>query len=189
MSDSFDGLDSSSNNSGAIHWGVPPRAGAVTVMLMEWLRNRLVRPKSAMRADLLLSIKMLLFKLIVSLHTETLRERNLRLSSLRARMAGREGISAHEQHLPTVEVGPNQFFPRIPSEILTSFDRLVSGHEVINCMIVPCSIHWETIIKLYEDLAAPTNGNRFGCLSCFHITTSRQKSYPAPVSTWQVSVL
>jgi len=104
-------------------------------------------------------------------------------------MAGREGTSAHEQHLPTVEVGLNHVLLRISGETLTSFDRFVSGHEVINCMIVPYSIHWETIIKLYEDFVAPTNGNRFGCLSCFHITTSRQKSYPAPVSTWQVSVL
>jgi len=56
-----------------------------------------------MRADLLLSIKMLLFASLAC--TKTLRELNLRFSSLRARMASREGISAHEQHLPTVKMG------------------------------------------------------------------------------------
>jgi len=61
--------------------------------------------------------------------------------------------------------------------MLTSLGRFVSGNDVINSMTVPCSIHGETIIKLYEDLAAPINGNRFGCLNCFHSTTSRQKSY------------
>jgi len=61
--------------------------------------------------------------------------------------------------------------------MFTSFGRFVSGRDLINSMIVPCSIHWETIIKLCEDLVAPTNGNRFGCLSCFHSTTSRQKFY------------
>jgi len=61
--------------------------------------------------------------------------------------------------------------------MLTNFGRFVSGNDVINSMTVPCAIHGETIIKSYEDLAAPINGNRFGCLNCFHSTTSRQKFY------------
>ena len=61
MSDAFDGREPSLNNSGAIHRSVPARVGAVTVMLSEWLRSTLVSPKSAMRAEKLLSIKMLLW--------------------------------------------------------------------------------------------------------------------------------
>ena len=64
----------------------------------------------------------------------------------------------------------------------TSFSRLVSGHAVINSIIVPCSIHSETIIQVCGDLTAPTNGNRFGCLNCFHNTTSQQKLCPTLVS-------
>jgi len=89
-----------------------------------------------MRADLLLSIKMLLFA--SSVHTETPGEPDLQFSGPRARMASREGISVHEQYLPTVEMGLNL---RILGQMLTSFSRLVSGHEVINSIIVPCSIH------------------------------------------------
>lgn len=67
--------------------------------------------------------------------------------------------------------------------MLASLSRLVSGHAVINSMIVPCSIHSEIIIKVCEDFVAPINGNRFGCLNCFHRTTSRQKLCFALVST------
>lgn len=62
MSDSCDG-GSPWSNSGAIHGRVPPKAGVVTEMLIEGWRNRLVSPKSAMRAEQLLSIKILLFAL------------------------------------------------------------------------------------------------------------------------------
>ena len=61
MSDAFDGREPSSNNSGAIHKGVPAQIGAVIVMLSEWLRSTVVSPKSAMRAERLLSIKMLFY--------------------------------------------------------------------------------------------------------------------------------
>ena len=61
MSDAFDGREPSLNNSGAIHRSVPARVGAVTVMLSDWLRSTLVSPKSAMRAEKLPSIKMLLY--------------------------------------------------------------------------------------------------------------------------------
>ena len=92
-------------------------------------------------------------------------------------MATRGCISAHGQYPPAAEVGLDRHLSRIPRKMLTSFGRFASGNDVINCMIVPCSIHGETIIKSYEDLAAPINGNRFGCLNCFHSTTSRQKFY------------
>jgi len=72
--------------------------------------------------------------------------------------------------------------------MLTSFSRLVSGHTVIKSMIVPCSIQSETIIKVCGDLVAPTRGKRFGCLNCFHSTTSRQKFYSTLVSTCQISM-
>ena len=67
--------------------------------------------------------------------------------------------------------------------MLTSLSRLVSGHAAIKSTIVPCSIQSETIIIFCGDLVAPTSGNRFGCLNCFHSTTSRQKFYSAPIST------
>ena len=41
-------------------------------------------------------------------------------------------------------------------------------------MIVPFSIHSEIIIRVCKDLVAPSSGNRFGCLNCFHSTTSWQ---------------
>ena len=77
----------------------------------------------------------------------------------------------------------NQFFPPALDGMLTNSSRLISGHVVIKSMIVPCSIHSETIIKACGDCVAPTNGNRFGCLNRFHTTTSRQKSCPALIST------
>ena len=61
MSDDLDGRVPSSNNSGAIHKGVPTQVGAVIVMLSKWLCSTLVSPKSAMRAERSLSIKMLLY--------------------------------------------------------------------------------------------------------------------------------
>ena len=61
MSDAFDGRGLCLQNSGAIHSSVPTQLGAVMVMLIELLRSVLVSPKSAMHAERLLSIKMLLF--------------------------------------------------------------------------------------------------------------------------------
>ena len=103
MSDSFDGLDFPSNNSGAIHRGVPPQTGAVTEMLAKGCCNTLVRPKSAMRAVRLLSIKILLFA--SSAQIEPPKESNLRFSGPRAQMASRGDISIHERRLSAVEVG------------------------------------------------------------------------------------
>ena len=54
-------------------------------------------------------------------------------------------------------------------------------------MIVPCSIHSEIIIRVGE-VFAPNSCKRFGCLNCLHKTTSRQNSYPAPISTCHVFV-
>ena len=73
--------------------------------------------------------------------------------------------------------------------MLTSLSRLVSGHAVIKSVIVPCSIQSETIVNVCKDLVAPTSGNRFGCLNCFHSTTSRQKFYSALVSTRKIPEL
>ena len=67
--------------------------------------------------------------------------------------------------------------------MLTSFSRLVSGCAVTKSMIVPYSIHSETMVKVFKDLFAPVNGNTFGCLNCFHNTTSRQKAWPVVVRT------
>ena len=61
MSDAFDGRGLCLKNSGAIHSSVPAQLGAVIVMLSKSLRSTLVSPKSAMRAEKSLSIKMLLF--------------------------------------------------------------------------------------------------------------------------------
>ena len=61
MSDAFDGREPRSNNSGAIHRIVPTPVGAVIVILSEWLRSTVVSPKSVMRAQKSLSIKMLFF--------------------------------------------------------------------------------------------------------------------------------
>ena len=61
MSDAFDGREPSSNSSGAIHRSVPTPVCAVMVMLSEWLCSTLVSPKSVIRAQELLSIKMLCF--------------------------------------------------------------------------------------------------------------------------------
>ena len=63
----------------------------------------LVRPKSAMRAVRLLSIKILLFA--SSVYIETAKETSLRFSGPRAQTAGRGDTSVHERHLPAVEVG------------------------------------------------------------------------------------
>ena len=106
---------------------------------------------------------------------------NAHFSDLRERMASHEGISVHERRLPAVEVG--KVFIQVFGKTPTSFSRLVSGHTVMKSMIVPCSIHSETIMKARADFTAPTSGNRFGCLNCFHRTTSRQNFYPALVST------
>ena len=73
--------------------------------------------------------------------------------------------------------------------MFTSLSRLVPGYTVIKSMIVPCSIQSETIARVREDLTAPISGNRFGCLNCFHSTTSRQKFYPVLVSIRQASEL
>ena len=61
MSDAFDGRGLCLKNSGAIHSNVPTQLGAVMVMLSESLRSTVVNPKSAIRAERFLSIKMLLF--------------------------------------------------------------------------------------------------------------------------------
>lgn len=53
-------------------------------------------------------------------------------------------------------------------------------------MIVPCSIHSEIITIVDGVCFAPTNCNRFGCLNCFHRTTSRQNFCPALISTCTV---
>ena len=71
-------------------------------------------------------------------------------------------------------------------KILTNLSRLVSGHAMTKSAIVPCSIHSEIITRVGGENFAPTNCNRFGCLSCFHRTTSRQNSYPALISTRSV---
>ena len=65
----------------------------------------------------------------------------------------------------------------------TSLSRLVSGNAVTKSMIVPCSIHSETIIRFGGETFAPNSCNRFGCLNCFHMITSRQNSYSTLIST------
>ena len=67
MSDAFDGRESSLNNSGAIHRSVPTQVCGVIVALSERLRSTVVSPKSAMRAEKPLSIKMLLFVLLAGI--------------------------------------------------------------------------------------------------------------------------
>ena len=73
--------------------------------------------------------------------------------------------------------------------MLASLSRLVSGQAAMKSVIVPCSIQSETIINVCKDLVAPTSVNRFGCLNCFHSTTSRQKFYFALVSTRKIPEL
>ena len=174
MSDAFDERRPSLNNSGAIHSSVPTPAGAVIVMLREWLRNTLVSPKSAMRAEKSLSIKMLLYG-PSALSQDQTAELNLRFSNLREQTASRGDTSVHELCPPAVggRIGSYFRFERT----LTSFNRLVSGHAVTKSMIVPCSIHSEIIIRVCGVLVAPSSGNRFGCLNCFHSTTSWQNFY------------
>ena len=87
-------------------------------------------------------------------------EPNIRLSDLHVQTASRGGISVHERHLLAVEVGSGRYLLLDVGRMLTSFSRLVSGHVVTKFMIVPCSIHSETINNPCEDLVAPTSGNR-----------------------------
>ena len=110
-------------------------------------------------------------------------EPNIRFSDLRARTASHGGTSVHEQRPLAVGAGSTRYPLQALGKMLTSFSRLVSGHAATKSMIVPCSIHSETINSLCEDLVAPTNGRRFGCLNCFHSATSRQKFYSPLVST------
>ena len=116
-------------------------------------------------------------------------EPNIRFSDPHARMASHGGISVHEQHPLAAEVESSRYLLRALERILTSFSRLVSGCAVTKSMIVPCSIHSETINSPCKDLVAPTSSNRFGCLNCFHNTSSQQKSYSVFISTWQVSAM
>jgi hypothetical protein len=88
-------------------------------------------------------------------------------------MASCGDILVHERRLPAAEVWSGLYLVQVSRKMFTSFSRLVWGHAVIKFMIVPFSIHSETIIKVSEDFVAPTNGKRFGCLSCFHRITSR----------------
>jgi len=67
--------------------------------------------------------------------------------------------------------------------MLASLSRLVPGHAATKFAIVPCSIQSETINRARADFFAPINCNRFGCLNCFHRTTSRQNLCPALVRT------
>ena len=99
-------------------------------------------------------------------------ELDLRFSNLREQTASHEDTLVHERRLPAAGgwVGNYSGSERAP----TNFDRLAPGDAVTNSMIVPCSI--ETIIRVYEDSVAPSSGNRFGCLNCFHSTTSWQSS-------------
>ena len=71
-------------------------------------------------------------------------------------------------------------------KMLTSLSRLASGRATVKSAIVPCSIHSETITRAGGEFFVPTNGNRFGCLNCFHRTTSRKNSCPTLVSAHRV---
>ena len=64
------------------------------------------------------------------------------------------------------------------SKSFTSLSRLVPGHAVTKSMIVPCSIHSETINMVDGVFFAPTSCSKFGCWNCFHKTTSQQNLCP-----------
>ena len=179
MSDAFDGRGPSWNNSGAIHRSVPTQVGVVMVMLSEWLRT-LVSPKSAMRAEKLLSIEMLLYRPLAG----TERRKNSTYA-FQICMNGRpvmeilQSTSDVCQLRERGQVGGSFGF----GGTLTSFSRLVSGNAVTKSMIIPCSIHSETIIRVCEVLVAPSSGNRFECPNCFHSTTSWQNLCLTFIST------
>lgn len=68
------------------------------------------------------------------------------------------------------------------AKIPTNFNRFVSGCAKMKSMMVPWSIHSEIIIRVCGDFFVPISSSKFGCLNCFHRTTSRQKFYHALVS-------
>ena len=154
---------------------MPTQPGVVIVMLSEWLRSTLVSPKSAIRAERSLSIKMLLCGPSALSRNRATEELNVRFSNPREWTASHGGTSALERRPPAAggQIGSYFRFERT----LTSFNRLVSGDAVTKSMIVPYSIHSETIVMLCEFLVAPSSGNRFGCSNCFHSTTSWQNFY------------
>ena len=82
--------------------------------------------------------------------------------------------------------GTNGYLLQALDKMLTSFGRLVSGHATTKSMMVPCSIHSEIVTRVSGEIFAPTNCNTFGCLSCFHRTTSRQNAYPTLISTGRI---
>ena len=98
-------------------------------------------------------------------------------SRFHVQSAIRGGDSTHGQYLPA-EKRYQLVLPRASGKILTSFNRFVSGKAFMNSKTVPFSIHSDTTIRVCEVFLAPTNGNRFGCLNCFHRTVSRQNLYP-----------
>ena len=77
-------------------------------------------------------------------------------------------------------------FASSPGGILTSLSLLVAGHTATKSMMVPYSIHSEIITMVDGGFFAPTNRNRFGCLNCFHRTTSQQNFCAALISTCTV---
>ena len=179
MSDAFDGRGPASNNSGAIHRSVPTPVGAVIVMLREWLRRTLVSPKSVMRAQKLLSIKMLFFGRLARI------ERQKNSTYAFQICVNRRPVMEILQ--PTSDICQLRERGQVgrylgASGMLTSFSRFVPGCAKIKSTMVPFSIHSETIIRACGDLAAPSSGNRFGCLNCFHSTTSWQNFCLALVS-------
>ena len=108
---------------------------------------------------------------------------NLRLSNLREQTASHGDTSVRERHLPATRVRSGWSLLQVFGRMLTSFSRFVPGCATMKSTIVPFSIHSETIIKVSEDLVAPSSGNRFGCLNCFHNTTSWQNFCLTLVST------
>ena len=110
-------------------------------------------------------------------------ELNLPLSNPREQTASHGDTSVRERHLPAAGVRSGRQSLQVFGRILTSFSRFIPGCATIKSMIVPLSIHSEIIIRVSEDLFAPSSGSRFGCLNCFHNTTSWQNLCLTLIST------
>ena len=59
----------------------------------------------------------------------------------------------------------------------TSPNRSASGSAFTNSLMLPLTIHSDTITNRFSDIVTPNSGNTFGWWRVFHATTSLQNLY------------